>query len=104
MKNKIAILLPYKENYNVDKAGAASIWVKDYLKLSKLRKKTIVYGCLDKKLKPLTKNFNNQSSLDLIFPKTIFENSLSDIEDCFCDSLSLTLIEPSSTSLSPITI
>ena len=38
MQNKIAILLPYKENYNIDKAGAASIWVKDYLKLSKLKK------------------------------------------------------------------
>ena len=55
MKNKIAILLPYKENYNIDKAGAASIWVKDYLKLSKLNNKTIVYGNLDKGLKPLTK-------------------------------------------------
>ena len=59
MKNKIAILLPYKENYNVDKAGAASIWVKDYLKLSKLNNKTVVYGNLDKGLKPLTKNFTH---------------------------------------------
>ena len=42
MKNKVAILLPYKENYNVDKAGAASIWVKDYLKTSKL--KSIGFG------------------------------------------------------------
>ena len=31
MKKNIAILLPYKEKYNLDKAGAASIWVKDYL-------------------------------------------------------------------------
>ena len=28
----IAILLPYKEIFNSEKAGAASIWVKDYLK------------------------------------------------------------------------
>ena len=42
MQNKIAILLPYKENYNLDKAGAASIWVKDYLKFSNLKKKTVV--------------------------------------------------------------
>ena len=51
MKNRIAILLPYKENYNINKAGAASIWVKDYLKLSRLNNQTIVYGNLDKKFK-----------------------------------------------------
>ena len=50
MQNKIAILLPYKENYNIDKAGAASIWVKDYLRLSKLKDNTIVYGSLDHNL------------------------------------------------------
>ena len=72
MKNKIAILLPYKENYNIDKAGAASIWVKDYLKLSKLRKKTIVYGCLDKKLKPLTKNFSNIDIAKSVLSKNIY--------------------------------
>ena len=27
----IAILLPYKENFTESNAGAASIWVKDYL-------------------------------------------------------------------------
>ena len=56
---KIAILLPYKENYTINKAGAASIWVKDYLSLSKLKKLTTVYGNLDKKDKPLTNNFIN---------------------------------------------
>ena len=49
MKNKIAILLPYKEKYNINKAGAASIWVKDYLSLSKLKNQTTVYGNLEKK-------------------------------------------------------
>ena len=43
MTKEIAILLPYKEKYSEDQAGAASIWVKDYLKLSKLRDKTLVY-------------------------------------------------------------
>ena len=37
IKKKIAILLPYKENYTEKCAGAASIWTKDYLGLSKLR-------------------------------------------------------------------
>ena len=34
----IAILLPYKENFTEKSAGAASIWVKDYLNKSKLKK------------------------------------------------------------------
>ena len=49
MSKEIAILLPYKEKYSENQAGAASIWVKDYLKLSKLKHKTLVYGNLDKK-------------------------------------------------------
>ena len=59
MKRDIAILLPYKEKYNIKQAGAASIWVKDYLNLSKLNSRTIVYGNLDNNSKPLTNNFRN---------------------------------------------
>ena len=55
----IAILLPYKENFTEKSAGAASIWVKDYLNKSKLKKKSIVYGSLEKNSKPLLKNFRN---------------------------------------------
>ena len=58
MKN-IAILLPYKENFTEKSAGAASIWVKDYLNKSKLKKKSIVYGSLENNSKPLLKNFRN---------------------------------------------
>ncbi|MDC0151249.1 glycosyltransferase [Candidatus Pelagibacter sp.] len=72
MKKKIAILLPYKENYTVNNAGAASIWVKDYLKFSSLKKDTIVYGNLDKKLKPLTSNFKNIDITTRILSKNIF--------------------------------
>ena len=32
---KIAILLPFKDTYTKDKAGSASIWVKDFIKKSK---------------------------------------------------------------------
>ena len=71
MKNKIAILLPYKENYNVNKAGAASIWVKDYLSKSKLRNSTTVFGNLENNLKPLTKNFINISLKKTILSKNI---------------------------------
>ena len=56
---KISILLPYKENFTEKSAGAASIWVKDYLNKSKLKKKSIVYGSLENNPKPLLKNFRN---------------------------------------------
>ena len=59
MGKKIAILLPYKENYCANKAGAASIWVKDYLSGSKYRNDTIVYGNLKKNEKPITDNYKN---------------------------------------------
>tara|TARA_Y100001970_G_C14211485_1_gene847218 strand:- start:36 stop:2117 length:2082 start_codon:yes stop_codon:yes gene_type:complete len=55
----IAILLPYKENFTEKKAGAASIWVKDYLNISKLKDRSIVYGNLEDNSKPLLKNFKN---------------------------------------------
>ena len=53
MKNKISIILPYKEMYSDNFAGAASIWVKDYILQSKLSKETLVYGNLENNLKPL---------------------------------------------------
>ena len=59
MGKKIAILLPYKEQYTDTKAGAASIWVKDYFLESKLSNNTLVYGNLEKKYKPFTKNFKS---------------------------------------------
>ena len=69
-KKSVAILLPYKEIYSTKFSGAASIWVKDYLRKSSLRNSTLIYGYLDKKLKPLTPNFKN-----LLFDKTIFSKS-----------------------------
>ena len=59
MKKKIAILLPYKEQFTKKKSSAASIWVNDYLKISKLNKFTTVFGNLDKYDRPLLKNFLN---------------------------------------------
>ena len=55
----IAILLPYKENFTEKKAGAASIWVKDYLNKSKLKERSLVYGNLEDNSKPLLHNFKN---------------------------------------------
>ena len=71
MKKNIAILLPYKEKYNLNKAGAASIWVKDYLSISKLKRQTLIFGNLDKKDKPLTKNFVNIDLTKTLIRKNI---------------------------------
>ena len=69
-KNKIAIILPYKEIYSDNFSGAASIWVKDYLDNSLLSKTTYIYGSLEKKLKPLTKNFINLNLENSSFSKS----------------------------------
>lgn len=71
MKKNIAILLPYKEKFNIDQAGAASIWVKDYLDISKLSSQTTVYGNLEKKIKPLTNNYKNIDLKNKLIRKNI---------------------------------
>ena len=65
---KIAILLPYKENFSKDYAGAVSIFIKDTVKVSKFKKKIIIYGST--KLKNiLLKNYVN-----LNFEKKFFQS------------------------------
>jgi len=46
---KIATILPYKENYTIKKAAAASLWVSDFFKYSSLRKNNYIYGSTDAK-------------------------------------------------------
>ena len=70
MKKKISIILPYKEIYSENYAGAASIWLKDYDKLSILSNQTVIYGNLKKNYKPLTKNFKNIEISKTPFSKT----------------------------------
>ena len=53
---KIAILLPFKDTYTKDKAGSASIWVKDFIKKSKFRNKISVYGYI--------KNLNKENLIN----------------------------------------
>ena len=69
MKKKIAIVLPFKEIYSENHAGAASIWVKDYNDHSKLSNNTVIYGNLDKNLKPITNNFKNLNLKRSVFSK-----------------------------------
>ncbi len=72
MKNKIAILLPYKEKYNINNAGAASIWMKDYIKYSKLKSITTIYGNQKKNTKPLTNNYKNIELTNIYLSKNIY--------------------------------
>ena len=55
---KISILLPYKENFSSNYAGAVSLFVKDTVKNSKYKKNTYVYGNTDYKNKLLKNNVN----------------------------------------------
>ena len=73
MNKKIAILLPYKEDYNKSNAGSASLWVKDFFENSKLKKLTTIYGINTKK-KSLSRNFINlNNKLPLFtFKKNIY--------------------------------
>ncbi len=57
-KIKIATILPYKENYSVDKASAASLWVSEFYKKSKFKKNNFIYGHTKSK-KYLTINYIN---------------------------------------------
>ena len=53
---KISVLLPYKENFSTDKAGAVSLYVKDISKKSKFKNNIKIFGETTSKNK-LLKNF-----------------------------------------------
>jgi len=72
MEKKIAILLPYKENYTLKEASAVSIWVKDYLGHSHLKNRTAVFGYLHQKSQPLTHNFVNLDISNIKYRKNYF--------------------------------
>ena len=54
----IATILPYKENYTLNGAGAVSLWIKDFMRDSKYKKNIFVFGCTRNK-NYLTKNYIN---------------------------------------------
>ena len=63
---KISILLPYKENFSLDKAGAVSLYVKDISTKSKFKKTIKIYGDTASK-KKLLKNFVHLDTKGKIF-------------------------------------
>ena len=66
---KISILLPYKEDFTPDYAGAVSLFLNDTIKLSKYKKNIRVYGNTSFK-KKLLPNYTN-----LNFSKLLFRSS-----------------------------
>ncbi len=65
----ISVLLPYKENYSSDHAGAVSLFVKDMVNESLYKKKIVVFGSTVYK-KILTKNYINIELNKKIFQST----------------------------------
>ena len=55
---KISILLPYKENFSPNYAGAVSIFVNDITNVSLYKKSTFIFGNTHAK-KKLSKNYIN---------------------------------------------
>ena len=66
---KISILLPYKENFSPEYAGAVSLFVNDTLKISKHKKSAIVYGNTNYK-KIFNLNYQNLPISKMLFQKT----------------------------------
>ena len=56
-KKEIAELLPNKEDYSLNNAAAASIWIKDFNK-GNISSKQIIFG-ISTSANPLSKNFIN---------------------------------------------
>ena len=65
MQGKIAILLPYKDQFIKDNAGSASIWVKDFSKNNIYKKNITVFGFTNN----TKKIFDNFKYINLKFSK-----------------------------------
>ena len=77
---KISVLLPYKENFSVNYAGAVSLFVKDTVQNSKFLKTTFVYGNM-----PFTKPFlKNYVNIDL--DKSMFKSNSKNYVTKFLES------------------
>jgi len=87
---KIAILLPYKENFSKYETGAVSIFVNSINKLSKFKYNINIFGST--KFKPLSKNYENLNLKKKFFissSKTYVENFLKRISNRKFDILEI---------------
>ena len=83
MQGKIAILLPYKDQFIKDNAGSASIWVKDFSKNSRYKKNTTVFGFTNN----INKIFNNFKYINLKFSKIGIQSNNIQYVNKFIDVL-----------------
>ena len=74
---KLAILLPYKENFTHDLAGAVSLFVSQVTKVSKYKNNILIYGNTKSK-NYLTNNYKN-----ITFKKSIFQSASKNYVDSF---------------------
>ena len=65
----IAILLPFKENYTSNKAGAVSLFINDINNQSKFRSKTTIFGSTNEK------KFLSSNYINIKIRKKIFKSS-----------------------------
>ena len=65
----IAILLPFKENYTSNQAGAVSLFINDIDKKSKFRNNCKIYGSTN------TKNFLSNNYINIKINKSYFKSS-----------------------------
>jgi len=87
---KIAILLPYKENFSKNETGAVSIFVNSINKLSKYKDNINIFGSTN--FKPLSRNYENldfKKKFYLSSSKTYVENFLKKISDRKFDILEI---------------
>ncbi len=66
---KISVLLPYKENYSKNYAGAVSIFIHGVNKISKFKSSTKIYGNTD------FKNYLSKNYVNIPFKKKFFHSS-----------------------------
>ena len=78
---KIAILLPYKENFSKNETGSVSIFVNSINKLSKYKDNINIFGSTN--FKPLSKNYEN-----LDFKKKFYLSSSKIYVENFLNKLS----------------
>jgi glycosyltransferase involved in cell wall biosynthesis len=79
----ISILLPFKENYSKEMAGAVSLFVKDITNVSKYKNNIAIFGCTNKK-KILSKNYINLS-----LKKTFLQSSNKEYVKTFLEHKNL---------------
>ena len=67
---KISVILPYKENFSSEYAGAVSLQLKDTINLSKYKKNIKIFGYTTFKQNMLKKNYVNLSTKKFFFQST----------------------------------